>query len=199
MKTWIALSLLLTSFATFASDLSVEQYPEERTYTSADRGYTQYGAPSTHGRATYSLTYDDGPHDIYTPQLLDVLKKHNVKATFFIITSRVTEKQMPLIKRMLDEGHIIASHGRAHDNSNTISKIDWKKKVKQSFLDLKTIYKNAGHNFKGYFYRFPYAAYGLRKDHHHLNTLKEISQELFGDNCIQFAFWDIIQETGFLR
>lgn len=190
---FLALSALLatTAFSAYANPLELEQYPEERTYTSSDRGYTQYGAPSLHGTGTYSLTFDDGPHDIHTPKLLDVLKKYNTKATFFVITSRITEKQMPLIKKILDEGHLLASHGYAHDNSNTITKLEWKKKVKQSFLDLKKIYQKAGHEFQGYFYRFPYAAYGTRRDHHHMNTLKEISQELFGGNCIQFAFWDI--------
>lgn len=192
MKFWVLTTLLVLGATSLkAAPLELEQYPEDRTYTSADRGYTQYGAPSLHGRSLYSLTFDDGPHEIYTPKLLDVLKKHNVKVTFFVITSRITDKQMPLVKRMLDEGHLIASHGYAHDNSNTISKADWKRKVKQSFLDLKRIYQKAGHEFKGYYYRFPYAAYGTRKDHHHMNTLKEISNELFGSNCIQFAFWDI--------
>lgn len=166
-------------------------YPENRTYTSADRGYSQYGAPSLHRTNQYALTFDDGPHPIRTPKILDSLKKHNVKATFFVVTSLINNNNFPIVKRILDEGHILASHGRAHDNSNNISRAEWKQKVKQSFIDLSGWYKKAGHVFNKIYYRFPYAAYGQRSDHHHMNTLKEISRELMGDNCIHFAFWDI--------
>lgn len=175
----------------FSLSAFARQYPEERTYTSSDKGYTQYGAPSLYHTGKYSLTFDDGPHPVRTPKILDILKKHDVKATFFVITSNINEGNFPIIKRILDEGHLLASHGRKHDNSNKITKEQWKSRVQQSFVDLKKLYKKAGHKFDKYFYRFPYAAYGERKDHHHLNTLKAISQELMGDNCIHFAFWDI--------
>lgn len=185
------LFLLLLSLRAHAYMNSVEQYPEDRTYTVADRGYTQYGAPSLFKSGKYALTFDDGPDPVKTPPLLDLLKEKNVKAMFFVVTSQITEAQFPLIKRMLDEGHLVGSHGRTHDNSNNITKVQWKTRVTQSFLDLAKWYKKAGHAFNKPFYRFPYAAYGQRKDHHHMNTLKEISIELMGKNCIQFAFWDV--------
>ena len=187
MKTWL-LALLLIPMSTRAG---IDQYPEDREYTNQDKGYTQYGAPSLHRTGKYALTFDDGPHGVKTPKILDTLKKYKVKATFFVITSQITESNFHIVKRILDEGHILASHGRAHDNSTKISKDEWKTKVKQSFLDLSKWYKKAGHPFNKFYYRFPYAAYAGRKDHHHMNTLKEISKELLKDNCIQFAFWDI--------
>lgn len=190
MKHTLLLGALLTP-TLFASTLDVDQYPEDRTYTSADQGYKQYGAPSLHGTGKFALTFDDGPHPTRTPQILDSLKKHNVKAIFFTLTSLIDEKNFPLIKRILDEGHLIGSHGLVHDNSDKISRANWKRKVKQSFIDLARWYKKAGHVLNKPYYRFPYAAYGNRRDHHQLNTLKEISQELTGMNCIQFAFWDI--------
>ena len=182
---------MLLSLSAHAYFDSIEQYPEDRVYGSQDQGYTQYGAPSLFKSGKYSLTFDDGPHPIITPKLLDVLKEKNVKAMFFVVTSQINESTFPLIKRMLDEGHLVGSHGRTHDNSNVITKVQWKYRVTQSFLELAKWYKKAGHKFDKPFYRFPYAAYGRRQDHHHMNTLKEISKELMGDNCIQFAFWDI--------
>jgi peptidoglycan/xylan/chitin deacetylase (PgdA/CDA1 family) len=173
------------------SALAWFHYPEERVYTSRDRGYTQYGAPSLHRTGRYSLTFDDGPHPVRTPRILDVLKAHNVKATFFVLTSLINERTFPIIKRMLDEGHIVASHGLSHDNSDQIPREVWKARVKQSFVDLARWYRRAGHDFTKHYYRFPYAVYGGRTDHHHLNTLREISRELMGQNCIHFAFWDI--------
>lgn len=166
-------------------------YPENRTYTPSDRGYTQYGAPSLHQTGKFALTFDDGPHPVNTAKILDTLKKYETKAIFFVITSQITDANSRLIKRMLDEGHLVGSHGKFHDNSNDIPKAEWKKKVKASFVELAHWYKKAGHTFNKLYYRFPYAAYGLRTDHHQINTLKEISQELMGDNCIHFTFWDI--------
>ncbi len=188
--------MIKTIFSLFLATLSLSastyyHYPEDRQYTSADQGYAQYGAPSLYKTGKYALTFDDGPHPVYTAKILDSLKANNIKATFFIITTNVTEATFPLVKRMLDEGHIVASHGRNHDNSNNITKDVWKSRVKQSFVELAALYKRSGYTIDKFFYRFPYAAYGQRKDHHHINTLKEISQELTGDNCIQFAFWDI--------
>lgn len=190
MKNILLVAIFVAQTSTvFAFD--VFQYPEDRTYTSADQGYKQYGAPSLHGTGKFALTFDDGPHPTRTPMILDTLKKYNVKAVFFTLTSLINERTFPIFKRILDEGHIIGSHGFVHDNSDKISRAEWKRKVKKSFVDLARWYKRAGHVLDRPYYRFPYAAYGNRRDHHQLNTLKEISQELAGMNCIQFAFWDI--------
>jgi peptidoglycan/xylan/chitin deacetylase (PgdA/CDA1 family) len=187
----LPLAVCLTLIHALPAFAHFYHYPESKTYTSADRGYTQYGAPSLYKSGKYALTFDDGPHPVHTAKILDTLLASNTKATFFILTSNVNEKTYPLVKRMLDEGHIVASHGHTHDNSNDIPKATWKARVKKSILDVAALYKRAGHDFNKFYYRFPYAAYGQRADHHHMNTLKEISQELMGDNCIHFAFWDI--------
>ncbi len=41
------------------------------------------------------------------------------------------------------------------------------------------------------YYRFPYGAYGRHQKYHHFNVMKEVSQKLFSENCINFAFWDM--------
>lgn len=62
-----------------------------------------------------ALTYDDGPHAQYTPELLDVLKKYDVKATFFIIGQNTrTEAAKAALKRAASEGHEIANHSYTH-------------------------------------------------------------------------------------
>ena len=60
-----------------------------------------------------SLTFDDGANPEYTPWLLDVLKKHGVKATFFLVGGNV-DKYPELTKRIYDEGHIIGNHTYNH-------------------------------------------------------------------------------------
>jgi peptidoglycan/xylan/chitin deacetylase (PgdA/CDA1 family) len=61
------------------------------------------------------LTFDDGPNEMVTPKVLEVLKKHRVKATFFCIGSKA-EKYPHLIKQAYDVGHIIANHSNCHKN-----------------------------------------------------------------------------------
>ena len=168
-----------------------EHYPEDRDYTSQDRGMRPYRSLSLYKTGTFTLTFDDGPHPTLTAQLLDVLKKHETQATFFVLTSQINVGNFYLIKRMLDEGHIVASHGVSHLRSADLSKEVWKQNVKQSFLDLAKWYKKAGHEFTRHYYRFPFGDYGTRPDYHHINALKEVSMELMGDNCIHMAFWDI--------
>ncbi|MBT2656044.1 polysaccharide deacetylase family protein [Bacillus sp. ISL-18] len=63
-----------------------------------------------------AFTFDDGPNPVYTPQLLDLLKKHNIKATFFVVGSKA-EKYPELIARMHDEGHLIGIHNYVHKSN----------------------------------------------------------------------------------
>lgn len=187
----LLLITLLISLNSYASILWIEHYPEDRIYSSNDRGMKPYRATSLYKTGTFTLTFDDGPHPTRTARILDILKTYDVKATFFILTNLVNAENFHLIKRMLDEGHVVASHGPGHARSADLTKDEWKKQTKNSFLELAKMYKQAGHEFTKFYYRFPYGDYGTRSDYHHINALKEVSQELFKDNCIHMAFWDV--------
>lgn len=63
--------------------------------------------------AVIYLTFDDGPSANTTPKILDILKKQNVKATFFILNYSSANEH--LIKRIVDEGHSIGIHGYSHN------------------------------------------------------------------------------------
>lgn len=60
-----------------------------------------------------AMTFDDGPHGENTPRLLDMLKKRNIKATFFVVGQCVAEFP-EILKRAAEEGHEIASHSWSH-------------------------------------------------------------------------------------
>ena len=60
-----------------------------------------------------ALTFDDGPSPPYTDQLLEVLAKHNVKATFFMIGNRI-EKHPETVRSVMAEGHQIGNHSYSH-------------------------------------------------------------------------------------
>ena len=56
------------------------------------------------------LTFDDGPNPTATPLLLDILQRHRVQATFFLIDRHLTEDTAPIVRRMFEEGHAVGIH-----------------------------------------------------------------------------------------
>jgi peptidoglycan-N-acetylglucosamine deacetylase len=85
-------------------------------------GSQLYGRTLTHGSdpSQMALTFDDGPNDPHTLHLLDVLAKHNAKATFFLIGKYV--RQRPDIARAIAAaGHEIGNHTDSHPNLVLVS------------------------------------------------------------------------------
>ncbi|NOW96287.1 glycosyltransferase [Mucilaginibacter sp. SG564] len=66
------------------------------------------------------LTFDDGPDPDFTPRILDILKKENVPAAFFVVGS-MAEKNMQLVRREYEEGYEIGNHTFFHPDISTIS------------------------------------------------------------------------------
>jgi len=75
-----------------------------------------------------ALTFDDVPDAIYTPQLLDSLKKYGVKATFFIV-GKQAKKHPEIVKRMYNEGHLLANHTYTHARLTAISPLAIKQEI----------------------------------------------------------------------
>lgn len=61
------------------------------------------------------LTFDDGPDPERTPQLLEILRRQRVQATFFLIGQQC-ERSPELVRQMLAEGHMVANHGYTHSS-----------------------------------------------------------------------------------
>jgi peptidoglycan/xylan/chitin deacetylase (PgdA/CDA1 family) len=59
---------------------------------------------------TIYLTFDDGPNPTTTPDLLDVLARERVRATFFLIDRHIDDRTAPLVARMFADGHAVALH-----------------------------------------------------------------------------------------
>jgi peptidoglycan/xylan/chitin deacetylase (PgdA/CDA1 family) len=68
-----------------------------------------FGVP---GQAV-ALTIDDGPHPEWTPRMLDLLARHRIRATFFLIGARVRERP-DLARRILAAGHVLGNHSMSH-------------------------------------------------------------------------------------
>ncbi len=72
-----------------------------------------------------ALTFDDGPHPVNTPKVLDILKQFNVKATFFV-TGQNAERYPELVKRIVKEGHTLGNHSWDHKDLAKLSSADVK-------------------------------------------------------------------------
>src|SRR4051812_33724847 len=81
-----------------------------------------------------ALTYDDGPNDPHTLNLLDVLAKHDVKATFFLIGKHVAAKP-DIARRIAAAGHVIGNHTYNHPNLAFCSEA----RIRQELSDCKKI------------------------------------------------------------
>ncbi|MBY9082091.1 polysaccharide deacetylase family protein [Paenibacillus sp. HN-1] len=78
-----------------------------------------------------ALTFDDVPDPRFTPKILDILKKYNVKATFFLVGSR-SAKHPALVRRIVREGHSIGNHSYSHPQFRKLNLQGFRKQIKRS-------------------------------------------------------------------
>lgn len=67
-----------------------------------------------------ALTFDDGPDTRFTPKVLDALKANQVKATFFVLGA-MASTHPDIIRRIVNEGHVIGNHSYSHENLPKLS------------------------------------------------------------------------------
>jgi peptidoglycan/xylan/chitin deacetylase (PgdA/CDA1 family) len=72
------------------------------------------------GEKVVALTFDDGPNEPYTSQILDILKEYDIKATFFVIGKNV-EEYPDIAKRIIAEGSVLGNHSNTHDANHALS------------------------------------------------------------------------------
>lgn len=131
------------------------------------------------------LTFDDGPSSNITNKVLDILKQENVKATFFVLGSRV-ELNPNIVKRAFKEGHYIANHGYSHiysqiyNSSQTI--LDEYNKTEQAIKDAIEIEEYSSHLF-----RFPGGSSGG-----YYSKLKEETKKVLNENNIAYIDWNAL-------
>ncbi|MCG3089882.1 polysaccharide deacetylase family protein [Sporosarcina cyprini] len=89
---------------------------------------TGFGIVKKLNRNGIALTFDDGPHPVYTVELLNLLKKHNVKATFFVVGEKA-KAHPAILKRMHEEGHQIGIHHLQHTSSWLLSPSQLKRQL----------------------------------------------------------------------
>lgn len=143
---------------------------EDSTYL---KQYDAYYVGSPNEKVIY-LTFDAGYENGYTPKLLDVLKKHEVTATFFLV-GHYLKTNPELVKRMVDEGHIVGNHTCSHPDMTKLSTDEFKEELQK----FEVLYKEiAGENLVK-FYRPPSGKYSETN----LKTAQEIGYKTF--------FWSV--------
>ena len=130
------------------------------------------------------LTFDDGPSTI-TNTILDVLKQENVKATFFVLGSRV-EANPDVVKRMYDEGHYIANHGYSHVYKNIYAS---PQAVLDEYNKCNDVVKNAigVPEYNSHLFRFPGGLVGGK-----YAEIKSQANELLKQNNIVHIDWNAL-------
>ncbi|MEH7308768.1 polysaccharide deacetylase family protein [Neobacillus drentensis] len=96
-----------------------------------------------------AITFDDGPHPVFTPQILDILAKYNAKATFFVAGNKVI-RFPDIVKQEVKEGHEIANHTFQHlyhniSSAKLSSELEETDKIIQKFTGFKpSLYRPVG-------------------------------------------------------
>lgn len=129
------------------------------------------------------LTFDDGPTENITPQILDILRRYNVKATFFQVGSLI-EANTDMARRVYEEGHLIANHSNSHNydklyatsNSFITEVSDCEEKIRSVM--------NGEEPFR--LFRFPGGSYNAG-DH---ASEKQIYKKLLAENGYYYCDWN---------
>ena len=97
---------------------TVEDLISEQQYVQLPSGYVirKFAEDTTHGAGhKLILTFDDGPSAEFTPQILDILEKYKIPATFFIVGLE-GERNIPILQRIYKDGFEIGNHTFTHHN-----------------------------------------------------------------------------------
>ncbi len=127
----------------------------------------------TSGEKVLYLTFDCGYENGYTAKILDTLKEKNVKAAFFCTLSHI-KAEPGLMKRFIDEGHIIGNHSATHPSFPEISRNEMAKEVEEC-----DNYLRENFNYTSPYFRFPKGEYS------------ESAVELVNSLGFKCVFWSL--------
>ena len=156
--------LLNGSVATGAWGLSFRQEGQSPVGSANGAQLARYDAAyigDTAQKVLY-LTFDAGYENGCTEKILDILQKHNIKAAFFLVGNYI-EKNADLVRRIVEEGHIVGNHTMHHKNMSQLSS---KEAFAKELTDLETLFFDTTGKDMPKFYRPPQGEYSQENLRH---------------------------------
>jgi len=131
------------------------------------------------------LTFDDGPSQTVTPLILDLLKKEDIKATFFVL-GKMVKLNPELVKREYEEGHYIANHGYSHEYGTIYKSVN--SVISEFNRNEAEIQKAIGvKDYHSHLFRFPGGYWGGR----YFSVKQKAAKEL-NKKDISFIDWNAL-------
>lgn len=146
------------------------EQPSGNTSSSELRKYDAYYVGENKEKIIY-LTFDCGYENGNTEAILDALKKHNVKATFFVV-GHYLESAPDLVKRMLADGHTVGNHTYHHPDMSSISSLE---QFRKEMDDAATLFEEITGQKMSMYYRPPQGKYSTEN----LKMAKELGYSTF--------------------
>ena len=106
------------------------------------------------GKKYIALTFDDGPDEVITPKVLDILDRYGAKGTFFLIGNNISESTAHLVRREHESGHEIANHSRTHSDMTKFTREQTEEEISATDSRIRAV---TGQGTR--FFRPPYIAY----------------------------------------
>ena len=156
------------------------QTPEAPVSPEALKQYDGAFLGDTEEKVLY-LTFDAGYENGHTAAILDTLKKHDVKAAFFLVGNYLN-RNADLVRRMVEEGHIVGNHTMTHPNMSAISDMD---AFRKELEGLEALFKEVTGKELPKYYRPPQGVYSEKN----LQMAKELGYKTVFWS-LAYADWD---------
>lgn len=134
------------------------------------------------------LTFDAGYENGYTEKILDVLKKHDVTAAFFLV-SHYIKSNPELVKRMCEEGHIVANHTATHPDMSKVCDVEG---LKNELVPVEELYKSITGQDMPKFYRPPQGKFNEKN----LAAAKELGYKTVFWS-LAYVDWDVKNQPDY--
>lgn len=133
------------------------------------------------------LTFDDGPTENITPQILDILRRYNVKATFFEVGSLI-KANPDMARRVYEEGHLIANHSDGHNYEKLYASTEsFINEINECYNAIKSV---TGEEEPFKLIRFPGGGYNSSADSY--SPVKQECKTLLKENGFYYCDWNAL-------